>query len=184
MTEPASGFHMRVGKPGMDGHIGILTASEAKNASHNHFCNGRREMRLQQGHDVGCPRHTIHRHDGKQHQKRAGERIKKEFETRVDPPSAAPHANDENIGMRPPSKKDKRARDRGRRNPDIRVSRTRKATHIFLDASLNRFPGRENADRHQESGQRRNGKDIPSTTHLVDETLAEPALFLNQLKGG
>ena len=103
-------------------------------------------MRLQQGHDVGCPRHAIHRHDGKQHQKRACERIKKEFETRIDPPPAAPYADDEKHRDEAAlEEKIKEHEIKGAENPGHQGFKNEEGNQIFLDASQNRFPGRENA---------------------------------------
>ena len=69
MTEPAVGASTCAsGSHVCTGHIGSLTANEAKNANHAHFCMAEREAVPQQRRDVGGTGIPIHRHDGEQHQ--------------------------------------------------------------------------------------------------------------------
>ena len=50
---------------------------------------------MQQHLDVGGAGRPVHGHDREQHQHRAGERVEEELEGGIDPPLAAPDADDE-----------------------------------------------------------------------------------------
>src|SRR5579885_450993 len=140
-------------------------------------------MGLEQNGDVGRPGDPIHRHDREQHEERAGKRIEEELEGRVDPPLAAPYADDE-------KHRDKAALEEYIKQHEIERAedandkglKHKERDKIFLDPGFYRIQGSKNADRQQKSGQQHEGKGDAVDPHLVDEAIAEPALFLDELK--
>src|ERR1700730_3288425 len=142
-------------------------------------------MRLQQGGDVGCSRNAIHRHHCQKHQQRSSKRIEEEFEARVAPPRMSPDADDE-------EHRDEAALEEKIEQHEIESTKdaghqcleNEESNQIFLDSNLNRLPRREDANWHQKSGQKDEGKRNSVDTHFIGEAIAKPAFLLDKLKGG
>src|SRR5262249_54025830 len=120
----------------------------------------------------------------KQHEHRPGKCVKEEFESCIDAPRMSPYAYNEEHGDKLAFKeKIKEDEIEGAKDAGHQGLENKEGDHIFLDAILNRLPRRENANRHQECGQKDEGKRNPVNAHFVDETLSKPALLLDKLKG-
>src|SRR6188474_2056207 len=78
------GLYMRIRQPGMDRPHRHLHGKGCEESEPGPLLQAEREAVTQQRHDVGRARLPIHRHDGKQHQYRAEQRVKEELEARID----------------------------------------------------------------------------------------------------
>ena len=86
---------MRVRQPGVNRphrHLDRERGEEAEPQPGLHVC---REVRFEQHGDVGRARGPVHRHDGEQHQHRAGEGVEEELERGVHPVPVTPNADDD-----------------------------------------------------------------------------------------
>ena len=107
MTEPAVGASTWAsGSQVCTGHIGTLTAKDAKKASQSHFLHalegnvhGQELLNVAGAHD------EVDRQNGQQHEHGARQRIEEELEGRVDPARPPQTPMIRNIGISTASKK-------------------------------------------------------------------------------
>ena len=138
---------------------------------------------MQQHGDVGRAGLAIHGEDRDQHEERADERVEKELEARVDAPLAAPDSDDEKHRNEAALEEEIEQHD-VERAEDAYHQRLehQEGDHIFLHALLDRVPGGENGEGHQEGRQQDEGHRKAVDAHLVDEARAEPVFLLDELK--
>ncbi len=135
---------------------------------------------LEQDGNVGGARVPVHRHDGEQHQHRAGERVEKELEARIDAPRPTPDADDEEHRNQPALEEqiEQHQVERGEGAHHQRLEH-QEGDHVFPHAPLDRLPAGDDADRHQAGGQDHERQRDPVDSHVITDRAAEPGrLFL------
>ena len=100
MTEPAVGASVCAsGSQVWNGNIGTLIAKAKKKPQKSQFCKLQREhgvrRRSESSADIESVRVEVNRQDRKQHQHRTCQRVQEEFDRRIEPPLAAPDADQE-----------------------------------------------------------------------------------------
>ena len=141
---------------------------------------------VHQGRDVGGPGHVIHGDQRQHHQHRAEQGIEEELEGRIDPARPAPDADDQ-------EHRDQHALEehveeheiQGAEGADHEGLEHQEGDHVFLDPDLDRFPGREDADRGQQRREQDEEHGDAVDTHVVaDAEGGDPIRLLDELEIG
>ena len=174
---------MGIGQPGVDRPHRQFHRERSEESEKQPFLQAGIEMRLEQHGNVGRAGDAPHRHDGEQHQKRAQQRVKEKLEGCIDAVLAAPDADDQEhrdeaaFEEQIEEQKIERAE-----HADHQRLEHQKGDHIFLHPHLDRFPGGENAERHQEGRQQHERHRHAVDAELVEDAAAEPSLLLDELE--
>ncbi len=142
---------MRVGKPGVDRPHRHLHREGGEERQEQPHLRLRREVvghQIRYGGRAGRARHVEH---GDQHQHRSEQRVEEEFVARVDPPRAAPDADDhvhrDQAALEHDVEQEQILRHEHAEHQQLGEQ---KHGHIFRHALRDRFPRGDDADRHQE----------------------------------
>ena len=178
-------FDVRVGQPGVDRPHRHLDRERGEEREPGPGLQRAREGVMQERRDVGRARLPVHRHDGEQHQHRAGERVEKELEARIDPARAAPHADDQEH------------RDQAAFEEQIEQHQVERAEgadhqrleheerdHVGLHPALDRGPARQDRDRHQRGGKDHERQRNAVDAHGIVDGAAEPRPLFQELEIG
>jgi len=152
MTEPAVGAYVGVGKPGMDRPHRHLDGKGGEESQPQVALPGEGKLQpLHRRRQVGGAELPVDGDDGQQHQHRAQERVEKELEGGIDPPRAAPHADDQEHRDQHALEEDVEQREVERaEHADHEGLEHEERDHVFLDPGLDGLPARQHADRRQQ----------------------------------
>ena len=156
MTEPAVGrLDVGVGQPGVDRPHRHLHRERGEEGQPQPALPGERQVELlHRRRKVRGADLPVDGDDGQQHQHRAEQRVEEELEGGVDAPLAAPHADDQEHRDEDAFEEDVEQRQVERaEHADHEGLEHEERDHVFLDANLDRFPARQDADRRQQGRQ-------------------------------
>ncbi len=143
----------------------------------------RRELVDEEVRDRGGARLPVHRDDRDQHQQRAGQRVEEELERRVDPPRAAPHADDEEHRDQATLEEEVEEDDVERgEDADHQRLEDEEGDHVLAHAVVDRAPRGEDAERHQERRQHHEEHRDPVDTEVVVDEPGDPVAPLDELE--
>jgi hypothetical protein len=143
------------------------------------------EIVLQERHDVRRPRVPVHRDDRDQHQERAEQRVEEELEARIDAPLAAPDADDQEHRDEAGLEEDVEQHEVERHeHADHQRLEHEEGDHVLLQPVLDRLPGGDDAERHQEGGQQHERHREAVDAELEPGRLREPGMRLDELEIG
>ncbi len=129
---------------------------------------------MHQRRDVGGAGDVRHPQHRDQHQDRAEQRVEEEFVAGIDAVGTAPHADDQihrdQAGFEEDVEQEQVLR---REHADHQQFHDQERGHVFADASGDRFPAGENADRHQEHAERDQDECDPVDPERIGETREE-----------
>jgi hypothetical protein len=136
----------------------------------------------QQHRDVGGARLPIDRHDGEQHQQRAGKREQEELEAGIDAALAAPDADDQEHRDQPALEEQIKHHqvERGEHAEHQRLEHE-EGDHVFLHPFGDGEPARQDAERHEEGGEQHERHGDAVNAH-VEADRAEPRSELDELE--
>ena len=138
----------------------------------------------EQRRNVGGAGVEIHEQDRQQEQHRAHQRVEEELERRVDPPRAAPDADDQEHRDQLPFEEDVEHHEvEGAEDADDQCFHRQEGDHEFAHARLDRLPRGKDAERDQERGQDQEEDRDPVHAQVVaDVVLWQPRHELDELE--
>jgi hypothetical protein len=140
---------------------------------------------VQQHRDVGRAGFPVDRHDGEQHQHRAGERVQEELEAGIDPARAPPYAEDqEHRDQAALEEQIEQYQVEDAERSDHQRLEHEKGDHVFAHAALDRLPACQDRNRHQRRGQDHERQRDAVDAHGVGDGAAEPGAPLDELEVG
>ena len=173
---------MGVRQPGMHRPHGQLHGEGGEEGKPQPGLHRGREAVGEQRRDVGGAGLPIDRHDGEQHQQRAGERVEEELEARIDAARTAPDADDEEHRDQAALEEQIEQHEvEAREHADHQRLEHEEGDHIFLHPRRDRLPARQDAERHQQRGEEHEGQGDAVDAHMeVDRP--EPGALLDELE--
>jgi hypothetical protein len=139
----------------------------------------------QQRGDVSRAGVPVHRHQSKQHQHRARQRVEEELEASIDPPLTSPHTDDQEHRDEPRLEEEvKQHQIQGAKDADHQGFQHQEGDHVLLDALINRGPACQNAQRHQERRQDDEQHGDAVNAQFVFDRSAKPIRLLEELEIG
>ena len=175
---------MGVGKPGVHRPHRQLHGKRGEEGEPQPSLHLRRKSERQQHRNVGRARLPVDRHDGEQHQERAGERVEEELEARIDTALAAPDPDDEEHRYQAALEEqiEQHEIERGE-DADHQRLEHEESDHVLLHALGDRQPARQDAERHEVSGEQHKRQGNAVDAH-VEADRPEPRPELDELKLG
>ena len=176
---------MRVRQPGVDRPHRHLDREGGKEREPEPGLQARWEAVLEQRRDVGRAGVPEHRQDGEQHQDRAEERVEEELEARIDAALAAPDADDQEhrdeAGLEEQVEENE---VEGLEDADHGRLEDEEGDHVLLEPVLDRLPGGEDRERHQEGREQDERHREAVDAELEADRVGEPGMGLDELEGG
>ncbi len=134
--------------------------------------------------DVGGAGGEIHRQDREQHQQRTEQRVEEELEAGINAPLAAPHADDEEHRDQAALEEDvEEEKIERRKHAHHQGFEDQERDHVFGDARFD-FPARQDAERHQRTGQYDEQHGDAVDAHMIGDAVAQPGGMFDKLEGG
>ena len=186
MTEPAVGASTCAsGQPGVNRPHRHLDRERGEECEPGPGLQRAREGVMQQRRDVGRAGLPVHRHDGEQHQHRAGEGVEEELEARVDPARPAPHADDqEHRDQAAFEEQIEQHQIERAEGADHQRLEHQEGDHVGLHPALDRGPARQDRDRHQRGGEDHERQRNAVDAHRIVDGAAEPRPLFQELEIG
>ncbi|MEI9932920.1 MAG: hypothetical protein WDM89_20905 [Rhizomicrobium sp.] len=123
--------------------------------------------------------------DREQHQHRTQQRVEEEFIARIDTPLATPNPDDDKHRDQAAFEEQiKQEQVQRREHAHHERFEREEGNHVFRDAIFDRFPARENAERHQDAGQHDEQHRNAVHAHVVGDATGQPRRMLHELKCG
>ena len=140
--------------------------------------------RLHRHDQVGGAELPVDGDDRQQHQDGAEQRVEEELEGGIDAPRAAPHADDQEHRDQHALEEDIEQREVERaEHADHEGLEDQEGDHVLLDAHMDRFPARQDADRRQQGRQQDEEQRDAVDAHVVaDAERRHPVHLLLELE--
>ncbi len=176
-------FDVGIGKPGVHRPHRHLHRKGGKERQPRPGLQGTRHRGVHQRRDVGRAGIPVQRHDREQHQDRAEQRVEEELERCVDPARAAPDADDQEHRDQAAFEEqvEQHEVERGE-GADHQRFQQQKRHHVFAHAHCDRFPARDNAERHQGGGQDHERQRNAVDAHVIGDAAGEPVRLFDELE--
>ena len=174
---------VRVRQPGVHRPHRHLHRKGGKERQPRPGLQGARHGGVHQRRDVGRAGVPVQRHDGEQHQHRAEQRVEEELEGRVDPARAAPDADDQEHRDQAAFEEQVEQHEIERREgADHQRFQQQERHHVFAHPHRDRFPARDDAERHQGGGQDHERQRNAVDAHVVGDAAGQPRRLFDELE--
>ena len=175
---------MSIGQPGMHGPHRHLHRERGEEGEPQPGLQRAREVVGKRLAYIARPGLEIDGDERQQHQYRAQERVEEELEGGIDPPRAAPDADDEEHRNEHALEEDIEEEEvEGAERAHHQGLEHQERDHVFAHAQLDRVPAREDADGRKEARQQNEEQRDPVDPHtVVDVEAGEPRRFLDELE--
>ena len=174
---------MGVRQPGMNRPHRHLHGERRKECKPRPHLQRPRHGRVHQGRDIGGAGVPVQRHDRKQHQDRTEQRVQEELEGGVDPARAAPYADDQEHRDQATLEEQIEQHEVERaESADHQRFQKQERHHVFAHAYRDRFPARDDAERHQGGGEDHERQRNAIDAHVIGDPGRKPRCLLDELE--